>query len=142
MLKFRIIKTYFLEILLLVALAIIVTIIMLSWFLNFNFERSTTRMVNQLNQDFLAETHRINVYLQKIVKISGMELFLEPSIQDLMYCDDLTNFEVVTGIRRLDAVMSTNIHVHSIYVYTYISVIFALQELLGQPADLAASFRS
>ena len=117
MLKFRIFKTYFLEILLLVALAIIVTIIMLSWFLNFNFERSTTNMVNQLNQDFLAETHRINVYLQKIIKISGMELFLEPSVQNLMYRDDLTNFEVVTGIRRLDAVMSTNIHVHSIYVY-------------------------
>ena len=117
MLKFRILKTYFLEILLLIALAIIVTIIILSWFLNYHFERSTTRMVNQLNQEFLAETHRINVYLQKIIKISGMELFLEPSIQHLMYSPDPTNFEEVTGIRRLDAVMSTNINMHSIYVY-------------------------
>ena len=117
MLKFRILKTYFLEILLLVAIAIIATVVMVSWFLNSHFERSTTHMVNQLNQEFLAENHRINEYLQKMVKISGMELFFEPSVQKLMYQKDLTNFDVVTSIRRLDAVMSTNIHTHSIYVY-------------------------
>ncbi|MGE0073635.1 MAG: hypothetical protein AB7S52_00230 [Sphaerochaetaceae bacterium] len=59
MLKFRILKTYFLEILLLVAIAIIATVVMVSWFLNSHFERSTTHMVNQLNQEFLAENHRI-----------------------------------------------------------------------------------
>ena len=117
MLRLRILKTYFLEILLVFSLAIMATIITLSWFLNTHFEKSTSTMVNTLNQEFLAETHRINNYLQKVIKISGMELFLEPSIQKLMYQEELANFDVVTGIRRLDAVMSTNIHTHSIYVY-------------------------
>lgn len=115
--RFRILKTYFWEILFLFMIAILTTIILLSWFLTAHFERSTSSMVNTLNQEFLAETHRINDYLQKIVKISGMELFLEPSIQKLMYQQELSNFDVVTGIRRLDAVMSTNLHTHSIYVY-------------------------
>lgn len=117
MLKLRILKTYFIEILLLFTIAILSTIVMLSYFLNIHFERSTSSMVNALNQEFLAENHRINDYLQKMIKISGMELFFEPSIQKLMYQEDLSNFDVVTGIRRLDAVMSTNIHTKSIYVY-------------------------
>jgi len=71
--RFRVLKTYFVEILLLFTIAIMATIAMLSWFLNTHFERSTSHMVNTLNQDFLAETHRINEYLQKMVKISGME---------------------------------------------------------------------
>lgn len=117
MLRLRILKTYFLEILLLFTIVILTTIAMLSWFLNVHFERSTSTMVNALNQEFLAESHRINDYLQKMIKISGMELFFEPSIQRLMYQEHITNFDVVTGIRRLDAVMSTNIHTQSIYVY-------------------------
>lgn len=117
MLKLRILKTYFLEILLLFTIAILSAIIMLSYFLNIHFERSTSSMVNALNQEFLAENHRINDYLQKMIKISGMELFFEPSVQKLMYQHELANFDVVTGIRRLDAVMSTNIHTKSIYIY-------------------------
>lgn len=115
--RLRILKTYFLEILLVFTIAILATIVTLSWFLNTHFERSTAMMVNTLNQEFLSETHRINDYLQKMIKISGMELFLEPSVQALMYREDLSNFEIVTGIRRLDAVMSTNLHIHSIYAY-------------------------
>lgn len=117
MARLRIIKTYFLEILLIFTITVITTMAMLSWFLNYHFERSITHIVNELNQDFLSESHRINEYLQKMIKISGMELFFEPSIQKLMYQKELSNFEVVSGIRRLDAVMSTNIHTHSIYVY-------------------------
>lgn len=117
MAKLKIIRTYFLEILLLFTFTIVTTIVMLSWFLNYHFEKSITQIVNELNQDFLSESHRINEYLQKMIKISGMELFFEPSIQKLMYLDELTNFEIVSGIRRLDAVMSTNIHTQSIYVY-------------------------
>lgn len=117
MAKLRIIKTYFLEILLIFTITVVTTMVMLSWFLNYHFERSITHIVNELNQDFLAESHRINEYLQKMIKMSGMELFFEPSIQKLMYQEELSNFDVVSGIRRLDAVMSTNIHTHSIYVY-------------------------
>lgn len=117
MAKLKIIKTYFLEILLLFTFTVVTTMVMLSWFLNYHFERSITHIVNELNQDFLSESHRINEYLQKMIKISGMELFFEPSIQKLMYQEELSNFEIVSGIRRLDAVMSTNIHTHSIYVY-------------------------
>lgn len=117
MVKNRILKNYFAEILLLFALGIITTILMLSWSLNYHFEKSTTHIVNTLNREFLAENHRIYEYLQKNIRISGMELFLEPSIQRLMYRKDLENFDAVLGIRRLDAVMSANVHIHSIYVY-------------------------
>lgn len=136
MLKLRILKTYFLEILLIFTIAILTTVVMLSYFLNIHFERSTSSMVNALNQEFLAENHRINDYLQKMVKISGMELFFEPSVQKLMYQEELTNFEVVTGIRRLDAVMSTNIHTKSIYVYNAANqYLYATSNVDSNPAD-------
>lgn len=85
MVRLRILRTYFLEILLVFTIAMMATVIMLSGFLITHFERSTAAMVNTLNQEFLSETHRVNEYLQKVVKISGMELFLEPSVQRLMY---------------------------------------------------------
>ena len=136
MLKFKILKTYFLEIMFLFTIAILSTIIMLSWFLSTHFERYTSSMVNTLNQEFLAENHRMNDYLQKIVKISGMELFLEPSVQKIMYQEELSNFDIVTGIRRLDAVMSTNLHTHSIYVYNAArEYIYATSNMDSDPVE-------
>jgi len=117
MVRLRILKTYFSEILLLVAATVIITILVLSWFLNYHFEQFSASMASRLNREFLAENRRMNEYLQKMIRISGMELFLEPSIQNLMYRGDLKNFDEVTGIRRLDAVMSAGMHIHSIYVY-------------------------
>ncbi|TDY60821.1 cache domain-containing protein [Aminivibrio pyruvatiphilus] len=117
MVRLRILKTYFSEILMLVAATVIITIVVLSWFLNYHFEQFSAATVNRLNREFLAENRRMNEYLQKMIRISGMELFLEPSIQNLMYRGDLKNFDEVTGIRRLDAVMSAGMHIHSIYVY-------------------------
>lgn len=117
MVRLRILKTYFSEILLLLAATVIITILVLSWFLNYHFEQFSASMASRLNREFLAENRRMNEYLQKMIRISGMELFLEPSIQNLMYRGDLKNFDEVTGIRRLDAVMSAGMHIHSIYVY-------------------------
>ena len=97
MVRLRILKTYFSEILMLVAATVIITIVVLSWFLNYHFEQFSASTVNRLNREFLAENRRMNEYLQKMIRISGMELFLEPSIQNLMYRGDLKNFDEVTG---------------------------------------------
>ena len=100
--RVRFLKNYFLEILLFFIVTTVSTMILLSLFLYNTFEKSTTAMVNNLNQDFLAETHRINEYLQKMIRISGMELFFEPNIQKIMYQEEITNFDVVMAIRRLE----------------------------------------
>lgn len=115
--RVRFLKNYFLEILLFFIVTTVSTMILLSLFLYNTFEKSTTAMVNNLNQDFLAETHRINEYLQKMIRISGMELFFEPNIQKIMYQEEITNFDVVMAIRRLDSISSMSLHTHSIYVY-------------------------
>ena len=115
--RIRFLKNYFLEILLFFIVTTVSTMILLSLFLYNTFEKSTTTMVNNLNQDFLAETHRINEYLQKMIRISGMELFFEPNIQKIMYQEEISNFDVVMAIRRLDSIRSMSLHTHSIYVY-------------------------
>ena len=115
--KVKFLKNYFLEILLFFIVTSVLTMILLSLFLYNTFEKSTATMVNNLNQEFLSETHRINQYLQKMIRISGMELFFEPTIQKIMYHGDISNFDVVMAIRRLDSIMSMGLHTHSIYVY-------------------------
>ncbi len=115
--KIKFLKNYFLEILLFFIVTSVLTMILLSLFLYSTFEKSTATMVNDLNQEFLSETHRINQYLQKMIRISGMELFFEPTIQKIMYHGDISNFDVVMAIRRLDSIMSMGLHTHSIYVY-------------------------
>lgn len=117
MVKIKILRAYFLEILLSFMLTIVATIVFSSLILYSNFEKSSATMVNTLNQDFLAETHRLNEYLQKMIKISGMELFFEPTIQKIMYQADVSNFDTVLAIRRLDSIRSMSLHTHSIYVY-------------------------
>lgn len=117
MLRFRLIRTYFLEIWLFFVATIVSTMALLSLVLYGNFETATADTINSLNQQFLAETHRINEYLQKMIKISGMELFFEPAIQQMMYQEQLSNFEMITGIRRLNSVQSMGLYTHSIYVY-------------------------
>lgn len=115
--KIKLLKNYFVELWLLFVSAIALTIMVLSFVLYKNFEASTIETINRLNRDSLRETSRINEYVRRMIRTSGMELFSEPSIRHLMYGTDLTNFEVLTGIRRIDSVQSMGRFIHSIFVY-------------------------
>jgi AraC-like DNA-binding protein len=113
----RFFRQYFIEIWLLVIAAIAITILVLSLFLYKSFESSTIDTIHRLNRDSLYETGRINEYVRKMIRTSGMELFSEPSIRRLLYGRDLSNFETLTGIRRIDSVRSMGRYIHSIYIY-------------------------
>ena len=115
--KIKLLRNYFVEIWLLFITAIAVTMVILSLFLYKSFEASTVDTIDRLNQDFLRETARTNAYVRRTIRISGMELYSEPSIRRMMTGQDLGNFEVVTGVRRLDSVASMGRFIHSIYVY-------------------------
>ncbi|NCB01821.1 MAG: AraC family transcriptional regulator [Spirochaetia bacterium] len=117
MFTMKITKTYFFKILFSFIITILITIILFSLILYSNFEQSSAAVINKLNQEFLSETYRLNEYVERMIKISGMELFYEPSIQKIMYQPDIANFDVVQAIRRLDSIRSMNPHTHSIYVY-------------------------
>ena len=110
-------KRYFVEIWSLLIAAIALTILILSAFLYKSFESSTIDTIYRLNRDSLLETGRINEYVRTMIRTSGMELFSEPSVRRLLYGQDLGNFEVLTGIRRIDSVQSMGRYIHSIYVY-------------------------
>ena len=110
-------KRYFVEIWSLLIVAIALTILVLSGFLYRNFESSTIETIYRFNRDSLLETGRINEYVRTMIRTSGMELFSEPSVRRLLYGQDLGNFEVLTGIRRIDSVQSMGRYIHSIYVY-------------------------
>ena len=115
--KIKLLRNYFVEIWLLLVLAIAVTIITNSLFLYKNFESSTIDTINRLNQDFLNETAKINEYVRRMIRISGMELFSEPAVRKLMSESEISNFEVITGIRRIDSVRNVGRFIHSIYIY-------------------------
>ncbi len=97
--------------------AIVVSVTVLSFVLTRTFEAANTRTVNLLNQEVLEETRRVNEYVRRMIRVSGMELFFEPAVQRLMHRVDLSNFEELTGLRRIDSVQSMGTHIHSIYVY-------------------------
>ena len=113
----RFLKRYFVEIWLLLIASIAVTILALSAFLYKSFESGTVSTVYRYNRESLLETGRINEYVRKMIRTSGMELFSEPSVRRLLYGRKLTNFEALSGIRRLDSAASTGRYIHSIYVY-------------------------
>lgn len=115
--KIKLLRNYFVEIWLLLVLAIAVTIVTNSLFLYKNFESSTIDTINRLNQDFLNETAKINEYVRRMIRISGMELFSEPAVRKLMSESEISNFEVITGIRRIDSVRNVGRFIHSIYIY-------------------------
>jgi two-component system, response regulator YesN len=110
-------KRYFVEIWSLLIASIALTILVLSGFLYKNFESSTIDTIYRLNRDSLLETGRINEYVRTMIRTSGMELFSEPSVRRLLYGQDPGNFEVLTGIRRIDSVQSMGRYIHSIYIY-------------------------
>jgi AraC-like DNA-binding protein len=113
----RYFKRYFVEIWSLLIAVIALTILILSAFLYKSFESSTIDTIYRLNRDSLLETGRINEYVRTMIRTSGMELFSEPSVRRLLYGQDPGNFEVLTGIRRIDSVQSMGRYIHSIYIY-------------------------
>ena len=110
-------KRYFVKIWSLLIAAIALTILVLSGFLYRSFESSTIETMYRFNRDSLLETGRINEYIRTMIRTSGMELFSEPSIRRLLYGQYPGNFEVLTGIRRIDSVQSMGRYIHSIYIY-------------------------
>lgn len=115
--KIKLLKNYFLEIWLVFVVTIAAATVTLSLVLSSVFETSTIDVINSINKDIIHETSRINEYVRRSIKVSGMELFFEPSVQRLMYHDGLSNFDILTGLRRLDSVQSMGTHIHSIYVF-------------------------
>lgn len=113
----RFFKQYFTEIWLLLLGTMAITITILSLFLYKSFEASTIRTIHKLNRESLYETERMNEYVRRMIRTSGMELFSEPSVRNLLYGEDLGNFEALLGIRRIDSVRSMERYIHSIYVY-------------------------
>jgi AraC-like DNA-binding protein len=129
-------KRYFVEIWSLLIAAIALTILVLSGFLYRSFESSTIETIYRFNRDSLLETGRINEYVRTMIRTSGMELFSEPSVRRLLYGQDLSNFEVLTGIRRIDSVQSMGRYIHSIYVYNAGSnYVYSTSDSISNPLD-------
>ncbi len=108
---------YFYRVLALVSVAILLTINLLSFALYKNYEKSSMKKFKETNIEVLNETSRMNEYIGKTVKLSGMTLLYESPIQKLIRNQDVDNFEKVQAIRRMDSVQSMGIHIHSIYLY-------------------------
>lgn len=51
------------------------------------------------------------------VRYSSLNSFYSPDIKKLKTEDNLSNFEVITGIRALNALVSTSSYIHSAYIY-------------------------
>jgi AraC-like DNA-binding protein len=129
-------KHYFIEIWSLLITAIALTILVLSAFLYKSFESSTIETIYRFNRDSLLETGRINEYVRTMIRTSGMELFSEPSVRRLLYGQDLGNFEVLTGIRRIDSVQSMGRYIHSIYVYNAGSnYVYSTSDSISNPLE-------
>ena len=110
-------EKYFYRILLLVTLVMFLLINLVSFTLYKNYETDTINKIIEMNIDILNETSRINEFIARNAKLSGMNLFYEPSVQKLLNYDDITNFEKIEGIRRIDFINYSSTHYNSIYLY-------------------------
>lgn len=108
---------YFNRVLALFSIVILITINLLSFILYKNYEINTINRFKKINIEILNETSRMNEYIGKSIKLSGMNLLYESPVQKLMKSPDMNNFEKVQAIRRMDSVQSMGMHIHSIYLY-------------------------
>lgn len=127
---------YFYRVLLLITIALLLTINLLSFILYKNYEVNTINKFREINIEILNETSRMNEFIGRNVKLSGMNLFHETPIQRLMNNSVTSNFEKVEAIRRMDTIKSTGLHYHSIYIYNpEMDYIYATSNYLSSSKD-------
>lgn len=85
--------------------------------LNANYERTTMNIISSLNEELTKYSQKTSLQVQEMIKNYSFHTFYTPAVANLRESTDLSNFEVISGIRALNTLVSTNKYVHSVYVY-------------------------
>lgn len=85
--------------------------------LNQSYGQATISTISSLNAELTNYVEKTSSQIQNMIKYNGFYTFYSPSVVKLRHSDQLTNFEVMQGIRDLNALVSTSTYVHSVYVY-------------------------
>ncbi|HBM76053.1 MAG TPA: hypothetical protein DD429_10960 [Clostridiaceae bacterium] len=96
---------------------IMFTTIVISVVLYQNFERVTLNTITSLNHELSIQADSVSNHIQEVIEISGMQTFYNPLVSRLRQAKMIKNFDVIAGIRELNAFASSNPYVHSVYVY-------------------------
>jgi len=92
------------------------TIIMIM--LNRSYGQATISTITSLNAELTNYVEKTSSQIQNMIKYNGFYTFYTPSVKKLRHPNELTNFEVMSGIRDLNALVSTSTYIHSVYVYS------------------------
>jgi len=85
--------------------------------LNQSYGQATISTISSLNAELTNYVEKTSSQIQNMIKYNGFYTFYSPSVVKLRRSDELSNFEVMQGIRDLNALVSTSTYVHSVYVY-------------------------
>ncbi len=85
--------------------------------LNTNYEQTTINVASSLNKELMKYSQKTSLQIQDMIKSYSFYTFYTPAVAKLRESSHLSNFEVISGIRSLNSLVSTNKYVHSVYVY-------------------------
>lgn len=85
--------------------------------LNQSYGQATISTISTLNGELTNYVEKTYSQIQNMIKYNGFYTFYSPSAAKLRHSKELTNFEVISGIRELNALVGTSTYVHSVYVY-------------------------
>lgn len=96
---------------------LLISSIIIILILNSSFEQVTIHTISSLNAELTNYVEKTSSQIQDMLKYYGYYTFYSPSVTKLRQSKELSNFEVISGIRDLNALVSTSTYVHSVYVY-------------------------
>lgn len=85
--------------------------------LNRSYQQATISTISSLNAELTNYVEKTSSQIQHMIRYNGYHTFYSPSVVKLRRSKELSNFEVIQGIRDLSALISTSTYVHSVYVY-------------------------
>ncbi|WP_165822553.1 AraC family transcriptional regulator [Paenibacillus montanisoli] len=118
---------YFYSLLMKITFFITLTVLILSFFLNYNFKNYSIDLLNTSNEKLMNQIFQNALQTHNYVKNYTVTMFNDPDAANLMYGEDVSIVKIMTSLRNLDTSIGSTPYIHSAYVYngrteTYYSV--------------------
>jgi len=108
---------YFYSLLIKIVFLIIVTVLILSFILNANFNNYSINLLNTSNEKLINQVFHNALQTDQNVRTLTQALFRNPDTANLMYGENLLLVDEVKSIRQLDSIFGSMSFVQSAYIY-------------------------
>ncbi|MFC4778714.1 helix-turn-helix domain-containing protein [Paenibacillus sp. GCM10023252] len=112
-------RTYLRRILITISLLLILSVLIASLALSYNFERTALTVRHKANMDVLSQMSYNVTYLNDSLKMLANNLYYDIDVQFLRYAkgSEADNYQLIRSLGKLDYTISSSPFLHSIFIY-------------------------